>query len=52
MIVDHKAFHELLIYDSCYKTKESDITHHTKITDSMIARAKQIQAALEKELKV
>lgn len=52
MIVDHEAFRDLLVYDSRYKTKESDIPHRTKITDSMIARAKQIQAALEKELKV
>jgi hypothetical protein len=48
-VTDHPAFRELLKYQRP-KTKESDIPHRTKITDSVLERASLIEAELAKEL--
>jgi hypothetical protein len=41
-----------LLYNGQNKTKESDIPHHTKVTQDVLERATEIQADLAKELKV
>ena len=51
-IVEHNAFRDLLKSNSWGKTKDSDIPHRTKITESVLARAAEIEADLAQELKV
>ncbi|KAG1818336.1 hypothetical protein EV424DRAFT_1556667 [Suillus variegatus] len=51
-IVDHDAFWELLHYNGCSKTKDSDIPHRMKVTEDVIECAEAIRADLTKELQI
>ena len=51
-IIDHDAFYDLLKFNGHGKTKDSDIPHHTKVTESVLACDYEIEADLAQELKV
>lgn len=49
-ITEHPTFHDLLQYQRP-KTKETDIPHRTKLTETVCSRAVEIEAKLAQELR-